>query len=190
MILAAHAIAISCYLGAVVIATAPFARPVRAPVTGVALALAAGLLPHATGLVALVRDGGATAVTGLGPALWFAAFAVAAALLAVELIARDATLTLVAGAMYPVAHRDLKSLRFGTRKTNTFLDAGARGQVVDPRARNEPRARGRGTGVVDAASYRFGVQDAVQREVGAVDEPAPADHVACTFRFTNPGTDE
>ena len=163
MILAAHAIAISCYLGAVVIAAVPFARPVRAPVTGVALALAAGLLAHATGLTVLARDGGATAVTGLGPSLSFAGFAVAAALLVVELLAREVTLTLAAaplaaattaaaniaglrpmldaqggrglwlalhiliafaglaayataaaaGAMYLVAHRDLKSRRFG-----------------------------------------------------------------------------
>lgn len=163
MILAAHAIAILCYLGAALLAAVPFARPVRAPVTAVALVLAAGLVAHAAGLAALARDGGATAVTGLGPSLSFAGFAVAAALLAVELLAREVTLTLAAaplaalattaaniaglhpmldaqggravwlslhilvafvalaayataaaaGAMYLVAHRDLKSRRFG-----------------------------------------------------------------------------
>ena len=180
MILAAHAIAISFCPGAVVIATVPSARPVRAPVTGVALALAAGLIAHATGLVALVRDGGAPAVTGLGPALSFAGFAGLAAYASAA----------AAGIMYPVAHRDLKSRRFGTREANTFLDAGARVQVVDPRARHELRARGRGAGVVYAASCLFGVQDAVQREADAADERAPADHAARTPRITNPGTDE
>jgi HemX protein len=163
MILAAHAIAISLYLGAVIVAAVPFARPVRAPVTGVALALAAGLVAHAAGLAALARDGGATAVTGLGPSLSFAGFALATTLLVVELVAREVTLTLAAaplaaltttaaniaglrpmldaqggralwlalhilvafvglaayataaaaGAMYLVAHRDLKARRFG-----------------------------------------------------------------------------
>jgi HemX protein len=163
MILAAHAVAISCYLGAVLIAALPFARPVRAPVVGVACALGAGLLAHGFGLAALANQGGAAALTGLGPSLSFAGFAVAAALLLVELIARDVTLTFAAaplaalstavgnlaglrpvvdaqggralwlilhivvafvalaayataaaaGAMYLVAHRDLKERRFG-----------------------------------------------------------------------------
>jgi HemX protein len=163
MILAAHAIAISCYLGAVLIAALPFARPVRAPVGSVASVLGAGLLAHGFGLAALAGQGGAAALTGLGPSLSFAGFAVAAALLLVELIARDVTLTFAAaplaalstaagnlagltpvldarggraiwlilhiliafvalaayataaaaGAMYLVAHRDLKERRFG-----------------------------------------------------------------------------
>lgn len=96
MILAAHAIAISCYLGAVLIAALPFARPVRAPVGGVAAVLGAGLLAHGFALVSLAGEGGASALTGLGPSLSFAGFAVAATLLVVELLARDVTLTLAA----------------------------------------------------------------------------------------------
>lgn len=163
MILPAHAVAISCYLGAAIIAAVPFARPVRAPVAGVAAALGLGLFSHALGLTALAAQGGTTALTGLGPALSFAGFAVAATLLAVELISREVSVTLAAaplaalattagnvaglepmlstggaqglwlvlhivvafvafgayaaaaaaGAMYLVAHRDLKSRRFG-----------------------------------------------------------------------------
>lgn len=163
MILAAHAVAISCYLAAVLIAAVPFARPVRAPVRGVALALGAGLLAHGVALFLLARGEGVMALTGLGPSLSFAAFAVAATLLVVEVLARDVTLTLAAaplaalvataanfaglhplldarggraiwlalhivlafiglaayataaaaGTMYLVAHRDLKSRRFG-----------------------------------------------------------------------------
>jgi HemX protein len=163
MVLAAHAIAISCYLGAVLIAAVPLARPVRTPVAGVAIALAVGLLAHGLGLAALAQDGGAAALTGLGPSLSFAGFAVAFTLLVVELLTREVTLTLAAaplaalstmagniaglqpmldargargvwlalhiviafaalaayataaaaGTMYLVAHRDLKSRRFG-----------------------------------------------------------------------------
>jgi hypothetical protein len=112
-----------------------------------ALALSAGLLARATGLVALVREGGAPAVTGP------------------------------------------RRVREGGAPAVTGPRP-ARVQVVDPRATDELRARGRSTGVVNAACRLSGVQDAVQRDADAVDEPAPADHVARTSRFTNPGTDE
>lgn len=163
MTLPAHAIAISCYLAAALLAAAPLARPLRPPVRVVTIALALGVAAHAAGLLALFRIGGSMAFTGLGPSLSFAAFAVAASLLLVELLAREVTLTLAAaplaalaavagqmagldplldeagsrgtllalhivlaflglgayataaaaGAMYMVAHRDLKSHRFG-----------------------------------------------------------------------------
>jgi len=54
----------------------------------------------------------------------------------------------------------------------------------------EAAGNGRGLGVVDAASYLFGVEDAVQREPDAAEQPSPADDVSRTPRITNPGTDE
>jgi HemX protein len=163
MIHVAHFVAISCYAAAAALAAAPLARPVRAPVNGVLGMLGAGVVAHGTALALLARESGAGALSGLGPALSFAAFTVALALLIVEAIARDVSLTLVAaplaavaatagniagmrpfvdpggaraawlilhivlafaglaayataaaaGTMYLVAHRDLKSRRFG-----------------------------------------------------------------------------
>ena len=52
MIAIAHFVAISCYLGAAALAAVPFARPVKAPVRGVALALAAGVAAHIVALSA------------------------------------------------------------------------------------------------------------------------------------------
>lgn len=97
MIAIAHFIAISFYIGAAALAAVPFARPVSAPVRGVASLLAAGVLVHAAGLFAFARTVGAVPLTGLGPALSFAGFALAATLLLVELLAREVSLTLVAG---------------------------------------------------------------------------------------------
>ena len=163
MIHVAHFIAISCYAGAAALAAAPFARPVRAPVSGVVAVLAIGVFAHGAALVLFAREAGSGALSGLGPSLSFAAFTVAAVLLIVEAITREVSLTLVAaplaaiaatagniagmrpvvgpsgvnavwlmlhivlafagiaayataaaaGTMYLVAHRDLKSRRFG-----------------------------------------------------------------------------
>jgi HemX protein len=92
----AHFFAISCYIGSVAIAATPFARPVRAPVRLLCLVLAAGVVAHATGLIAYWVSASAAPLTGLGPALSFAALLVAVTLLIVELAARDVTLTLIA----------------------------------------------------------------------------------------------
>ncbi|CAN5721303.1 hypothetical protein BH23GEM1_BH23GEM1_06980 [soil metagenome] len=163
MIHVAHFIAISCYAAAAALAAAPFARPMRAPVSGVLAALAAGVIAHGGGLALFAHEAGSGALSGLGPSLSFAAFTVALALLVVEALAREVSLTLVAapfaavaatagniaglqpvidpggaravwlalhivlafaglaayataaaaGTMYLVAHRDLKSRRFG-----------------------------------------------------------------------------
>ncbi len=163
MIHVAHFIAISCYAAAAALAAAPFARPVRAPVNGVLAALGVGLGAHGAAIVLLAREAGTGALSGLGPSLSFAAFTVALALLIVEAVAREVSLTLIAaplaaiaatagniagmrpvvdpsgaqavwlilhivlafagiaayataaaaGTMYLVAHRDLKSRRFG-----------------------------------------------------------------------------
>ena len=91
----AHFVAISCYVGAAALAAMPFARPVGAPVRGVVALLAAGVLAHATGLVAYARAVGQLPLTGLGPSLSFAGLVLAATLLVVEFIARDVSLTLV-----------------------------------------------------------------------------------------------
>ena len=96
MIAIAHFIAISCYLGAAALAAVPFARPVRAPVVGVLLLLAAGVAAHATGLVMYAERSSAVPLTGLGPSLSFAGIVLAFTLLVVELLARDVSLTLLA----------------------------------------------------------------------------------------------
>jgi hypothetical protein len=97
MIAIAHFIAISLYLGAAALAAMPFARPVSAPVKGVAGLLAAGVAVHAAGLLAFSRSVGAVPLTGLGPSLSFAGIALAGTLLLVELLAHEVSLTLVAG---------------------------------------------------------------------------------------------
>lgn len=163
MIPVAHFIAISCYAGAAALAAMPLTRPVRAPVNGVLGVLGAGVIAHGIAILLLARESGPGALSGLGPSLSFAAFTVALALLVVEGIAREVSLTLIAaplaavaatagnvagmrplvdpggaqavwlilhivlafaglaayataaaaGTMYLVAHRDLKSRRFG-----------------------------------------------------------------------------
>lgn len=96
MVAIAHTIAISLYIGAAVLAAAPFARPVRAPVRAVLLVLGAGATAHFAGLVLLAIQLGRPPVTGLGPALSCAGLAIAGSLLVVELITHDASLALVA----------------------------------------------------------------------------------------------
>jgi HemX protein len=96
MIAFAHFFAISCYIGSVAIAATPFARPVRAPVRLLCIVLAAGVVAHAVGLAAYWIEGSVAPLTGLGPALSFAALLIAFTLLIVELTARDVTLTLIA----------------------------------------------------------------------------------------------
>ncbi|HEX2716212.1 MAG TPA: cytochrome c biogenesis protein CcsA [Gemmatimonadaceae bacterium] len=95
MIAIAHLVATLCYLGAAALAAAPFARPVRVSVRWVTLTLAAGTTAHIVALVGLARTGAAPPLTGLGPALSFAALALAGTLLVVELLAREASLTLL-----------------------------------------------------------------------------------------------
>jgi len=51
----AHFIAITCYIGAAALAATPFARPVGAPVRGVAAILAVGVLAHAAALIAFIE---------------------------------------------------------------------------------------------------------------------------------------
>src|SRR5881398_2032635 len=96
MIAIAHFVAISLYIGAAALAATPFARPVGAPVRGVIALLTAGVFSHATALVIFARSVGAVPLTGLGPALSFAGFVLAATLLIVELLAQEVSLTLVA----------------------------------------------------------------------------------------------
>ena len=96
MIAIAHFVATTCYLGAAALAAAPFARPVRAPVRAVLVALGLGVLAHALALVAFARSAGQAPLTGLGPALSFAGIALALMLLVVEVFAREVSLTLVA----------------------------------------------------------------------------------------------
>src|SRR3954469_5313012 len=96
MIAIAHFVAISCYLGATALAAAPFARPVRAPVRGVALVLAAGVVAHLAGLIAFAMQSSSVPLTGLGPALSFAGAMLAMTLLLVEVLAREVSMTLIA----------------------------------------------------------------------------------------------
>ena len=96
MIAIAHFVAISLYIGAAALAATPFARPVGAPVRGVITLLAGGVLAHGLALALFARSVGAVPLTGLGPALSFAGFLLAATLLTVELLAQEVSLTLVA----------------------------------------------------------------------------------------------
>lgn len=102
MTVVAHFVAITCYLGAAALAATPFARPVPAPVRGVASLLAAGIVAHGLGLLAYALRVGQLPLTGLGPSLSFAGFVLAVTLLIVELAARDVSLTLVAAPLAAV----------------------------------------------------------------------------------------
>ena len=96
MVAIAHIIAISLYVGAAVLAAAPFARPVKSPVRAVLAVLGAGILTHLAALIMLAVRSGQPPLTGLGPALSCAGLAIALMLFVVEVITHDATLTLVA----------------------------------------------------------------------------------------------
>src|SRR5260221_8844683 len=90
----AHFVAITCYIGAAALAATPFARPVGAPVRGVAAVLGIGIVAHAVALMAYVHRVGQLPLTGLGPALSFAGFVLAVTLLIRELVAPNASLPL------------------------------------------------------------------------------------------------
>ena len=96
MIAIAQFIAISCYIGAAALAAVPFARPVKAPVTGVLLALAAGIAAHVVALLSFAERSSVVPLTGLGPSLSFAGLVLAFTLLIVETLARDVSLTVIA----------------------------------------------------------------------------------------------
>src|SRR5258706_11708756 len=98
----AHFVAITCYIGAAALAATPFARPVGAPVRGVAAVLGIGIVAHAVALMAYVHRVGQFPLTGLGPALSFAGFMLAVPLLIRELVARDVSLTRVAATLAAV----------------------------------------------------------------------------------------
>jgi HemX protein len=100
MIAIAHFIAVTFYLGAAAIAALPFARRLKAPVSGVILALLLGIGAHATALAGLTKQAGAASLTGLGPGLSFAGLVLALSLVVVEALAREVSLALVAA---PVA---------------------------------------------------------------------------------------
>src|SRR4051812_24487470 len=96
MIAIAHFVAISCYLGAAALAAVPFARPVKAPVRGVVVALTLGVAAHIAALVDFAMQSSAVPLTGLGPALSFAGAVLALTLLLVEVLAREVSMTLIA----------------------------------------------------------------------------------------------
>jgi ABC-type uncharacterized transport system permease subunit len=96
MIVIAQFVAVFCYVGAAALAAVPFARPVRASVAAVLGVLAVGIAAHVLALVAFALNASTLPFTGLGPALSFAGVVLALTLLIVELLARDASLTLIA----------------------------------------------------------------------------------------------
>src|SRR6187551_640136 len=96
MIVVAHFVAISFYIGAAALAALPFARRVTAPVNAVIAALALGLSAHAVALVTFARESGSGSLTGLGPALSFAGFILAVSLILVETFAREVSVALIA----------------------------------------------------------------------------------------------
>jgi HemX protein len=103
MIAFAHFFAISCYIGSVAIAATPFARPVKPPVALLCAVLAAGVVAHLVGLITYSVQSSSVPMTGLGPALSFAAALIAVTLLVVEWAARDVSLTLVAAPLAAIA---------------------------------------------------------------------------------------
>lgn len=103
MMVVAHFVAISCYVAAAALAALPFARRVRAPVGGVIAALAAGVIAHAFALASFIRQSGSGSLTGLGPALSFAGFILAIALILVEAFARELTVALIAAPLAALA---------------------------------------------------------------------------------------
>jgi len=92
----AHFVAISCYVAAAALAALPFARRVSAPVGGVIAALSVGVIAHAFALASFISQRGSGSLTGLGPALSFAGFVLALALILVEAFAREVSVALVA----------------------------------------------------------------------------------------------
>jgi HemX protein len=96
MMVIAHFVAITCYIAASALAALPFARRVEAPVKGVIGVLAAGVLAHGLALASLAVESGSGSLTGLGPALSFAGFVLAVALLLVEAFAQEVSVTLIA----------------------------------------------------------------------------------------------
>ncbi len=102
MIAIAHSLAITLYLAATALAAVPFARPIAAPVRGVVLLLLGGIAMHLVALADFLRVYGQPPLTGLGPALSFAAFLVAVSLVLVEILAREVSLTLVAAPLAAV----------------------------------------------------------------------------------------
>jgi HemX protein len=96
MIPIAHFVAVTFYLGAAVLAALPFARRVKAPVVPVVVALLLGIAAHTAALVELNRQSGAASLTCLGPALSFAGLVLVVALVIVEALAREVSLTLIA----------------------------------------------------------------------------------------------
>lgn len=95
MIATSHIIALVCYVGAAVLAVAPFARPVDASLYRVSTVLSLGVAAHICGLAMLGVQAGAVPITGLGPALSFSGLVLAATLLAVEWSAREVTLSIL-----------------------------------------------------------------------------------------------
>ena len=93
----AHFIAIVCYLGAAALAATPFARPVRAPVRGIIALLGAGVVTHGAALLVFAARTGEAPLTGLGSSLSSVGFAIAVALLVVEIAVHDASLTVLMG---------------------------------------------------------------------------------------------
>jgi ABC-type uncharacterized transport system permease subunit len=103
MIATAHVLAILCYLGAVALAAAPFARPMTAPVRGVTALLGLGVVSHVAGFTRLAMLFGYASLTGIGPALSFGGLLLAATLLAAEWMAGDVSLTLLAAPLAAAA---------------------------------------------------------------------------------------
>jgi ABC-type uncharacterized transport system permease subunit len=119
--------AVLCYAGAAALAATPFARPVGPPVRGVVMALSTGVVLHALALAVATRAAGQLPIAGLGPALSFAGLTLAATLLAVEALARDVSLTLVAAPLAAVATAVAALLASHDLAVASTLPVGGRG---------------------------------------------------------------
>ncbi|HSY82039.1 MAG TPA: cytochrome c biogenesis protein CcsA [Gemmatimonadaceae bacterium] len=125
MIATALYCAVLCYAGAAALAATPVARPIGAPVRAVLTVLAIGVVLHAAAIVGATRVSGQLPLAGLGPALSFAALALATALLVVEYATREVTLTLVAAPLAALATAAAAILGVGA--SPSALPTGVRG---------------------------------------------------------------
>src|SRR5579862_5231778 len=125
MIATALYCAVLCYAGAAALAATPVARPIGAPVRTVLAILATGVALHAAAIIGATLTSGQLPLTGLGPALSFAAVALATALLVVEYATREVTLTLVAAPLAAAATATAAVLGVGANAS--ALPTGMRG---------------------------------------------------------------
>jgi len=125
MIATALYCAVLCYAGAAALAATPVARPIGAPVRSVLAILGSGVALHAAAIIGATLVSGQLPLAGLGPALSFAALALATAVVVAEHATREVTLTLVAAPLAALATAIAAIL--GVGPATSALPSGVRG---------------------------------------------------------------